>query len=220
MQSDGSQLTEIPTPGDTVTQARFSPDRSKIVFLSQFIGTEGPDLWLMNADGSGAYELMAKTEVDNNGIVSGGGPLGDMHGPIFSPDGSKIMLHGSKYCSGIGPCDYGIYTFSISDISTLNRIVEGSYTRRPNWSSTDIVLFDQSGGFWTVSPTGSGLSQLTSIGSHGRFSADGTMIVFGHATDSWVMNSDGSSQHVIGEPGDEYAPVWSPDGTEIGFNMS
>ena len=73
--ADGSNVTQLTTT-DMFSEPdpSLSPDGTKIVFA------RGPDIWVMNADGTGA------TNLTNFGTGESGG------WPQFGPDGSKIVF--------------------------------------------------------------------------------------------------------------------------------
>ena len=73
---DGSRITPITqTPGVTEVQPSYSPDGRRIAFTKS-VG--GPDIWVMNADGSGAAPLTSGSTVDVD--------------PSFSHDGKRIAF--------------------------------------------------------------------------------------------------------------------------------
>jgi TolB protein len=82
---------------------------------------------------------------------------------------------------------------------------------------------------FSANPDGSDVRQLTHNFGDDRapsWSPDGTKIAFSSLragkTGIWVMNADGSDQHVVTESADQFyfAPTWSPDGTRIAFRAT
>jgi len=92
------------------------------------------------------------------------------------------------------------------------------------------IAFIQGADVYTMKPDGSEVRQLTALSDGNSafwesWSADGKQLVFSEfpAPDFfgqlWVMNSDGSNQHVLVEdPGfDDETPSFSPDGSHVIF---
>ncbi|HTT25072.1 MAG TPA: DPP IV N-terminal domain-containing protein [Candidatus Sulfotelmatobacter sp.] len=86
----------------------------------------------------------------------------------------------------------------------------------PDWQSTDVYIAN-------VDTTN--VTQLTTDGSSfwPQFSPDGQLILYIKGSDIWVMNADGSNQHVVFSAPVNNAAVWSatysPDGTQIAAEL-
>jgi len=75
------------------------------------------------------------------------------------------------------------------------------------------------GDIYVVNADGTGLRRLTQ-GMDPSWSPDGTRIVFARWTEPWgiyVINADGSNEHVVFSSNVARSPVWSPDGSQIAF---
>jgi len=84
---------------------------------------------------------------------------------------------------------------------------------------------------FTMNPDGRDVKQLTFFGSNGGFtccaawSSDGRQLVFGaepgppFISQLWIMNADGSNQHVLLSEASffDYFPSFSPDGSNVVF---
>jgi Tol biopolymer transport system component len=109
MNADGSdtrQLTNmVATPCTTGTDAPdWSPDGTKIAFLSQ-TECSNPDIFVMNADGSGLTNLTQN-------------PLAE-YDPAWSPDGTKIAYYAGS-CLRDGTQDFEIYTMNADGSGQTN----------------------------------------------------------------------------------------------------
>lgn len=80
--SNLAQLAKIGAPADTASASdpAFSPDGSRIAFVSQRDGN--PEIYIMNADGSGATRLSNDPQADGH--------------PVFTADGQAIIFHSSR----------------------------------------------------------------------------------------------------------------------------
>ena len=165
-------------------------------------------IWLMNQDGT------EKRQLTTFGTF-----------PDFSPDSSKVVFNGPP--SGSTNVDVWVVD---TDGGNLTRLTEApGPDQLPAWSpdgSTIVFRSARTGilQLWTMSPDGSGQTQLTfdpvPKDQLPDWSPDGSRIAFVKQThtaggDIWVMNADGSDQHAITSGADKLGTAWSPDGTRI-----
>ena len=181
---------------------------SKIVYTSY--GKLFPQIWIMNADGSGKREVTTGLELNAS--------------PTFSPDDSQLAFAGSAR----GNTD--IYVIGAGGGAarrlTTTRAIEAS----PAWSPTGrqiLYTSDQSGNpqIYVVDPEGTGARRVTFAGNwndEASWSPDGSRIAFAcrnegdfniclmdFATGQTVqLTSEGSNGH----------PTWSPDGQKIVYS--
>lgn len=199
----------------------WSPDGNKIAFFSRRLGHWA--LFTMNLDGTNQKAL-----TDNTVFGSAAS---------WSPDSSKLVFnpwHNTEAPPFIAAVN--------SDGTNYRELTKGrNDDHNPLWSPTsDTILFSswKSGRLqiYSIQPDGTGLVQLTnSRGGNDEpvWSPDGTKIAFVSWRDSkypndckdgdcnfeiYVMNADGSNQtRITNNPAEDWAPVWSPDGTKIAF---
>jgi Tol biopolymer transport system component/DNA-binding winged helix-turn-helix (wHTH) protein len=192
----------------------FSPDGKRIAFFARVFGGSG-DIWVMNADGSGAtpltsnpsLEYVPQWSADGSSVIysqeiDGGLELRRiavadrsemqlMEGrrllgwPILSPDGTTIASHSLVYHS---PGD------DAPNVSTLP--VRGGEPRQ--------LTHDRDGaGFPVWSPDGKQIAYELLRGSNTYLA---------------VMNRDGSGQTQLNsDAGHSWVHDWSPDGRKILF---
>lgn len=232
MDADGSNptpLTALTAASANAVEPQWSPDGTKIVYRSRqaLDGSNAanannvPNIWMMNADGSGETPL---TELDGTGVLQ--------VDPDWSPDGTKIAFRANRTLDGSdAPNDNNTFNIWVMNAdgtqeTPLTSLTAAStFTGRPQWSPDGAeILFhsaraldgsdsaNATSNIWVMNADGTGQEPLTELqvstfgGSEPQWSPDGTKIVFksGHAFDGsdasntnstiniWVMNADGS----------------------------
>jgi len=193
MKADGSelqQLTHFAKDGDSVNPA-WSPDGQQIIFSSFKFGTSnGPALWVMDADG-GNRQVLYDAEPDNPHVP----PLLGNHAR-WSPDGTKIAFDLCLNCQL--STNLVIYVFDLAT-KQRTRITEepaGYKSSFPAWS-----------------PDG---TRIAFIANRDYIGADTLQF----RQDLYVMDADGSNQWRVTETGYARNPIWNPDGNAITFRSS
>jgi len=147
----------------------------------------------------------------------------------FSPDGNKVafVYTGNPYGNPSGPDTIGLYIYELSD-GSFRGIFTGYLYTFPVPHDFDFspdgewIVFSWGKQIWKVKVNGDSLTQLTFSGEnfYPRWSPDGRKTVFhvplGDSAGIWMINSDGSGKHKIGQWGWNY-PDWSPDGGHLIF---
>jgi len=117
---------------------------------------------------------------------------------------------------------------------SLDRLATPQTVNKPGIPHSRIAFVQASsqtpnGDIFTMNPDGTGTKQLTSLGLNNEagpesWSADGEQFVFNEypnfgAGQLWLMNADGSNQHLLLAEADygEYDPSFSPDGNWVAF---
>jgi Tol biopolymer transport system component len=208
---DGTGLRNLTANGANNTLFRWSPDGSKIAFVSDGDGRDNAyDLYEIAADGGGLTKLSTSGEV---GTFD------------WSPDSSKIVFS-----------DGPLRTVN-ADGSGLTQITDSEHLyQRPAWSPDGnkiAVEKDPSptSQIYTINPDGTGETRVTDtryeeVGP--VWSPDGKKLAVttnretGCQTDRcytiYIMNADGSAQtRLTDETVTDFAPQWSPDGSKIAF---
>jgi TolB protein len=182
----------------------YSPDGKRIAFCL----TEGPntDIWVMNADGSGARRLTREPAID----VS----------PSWSPDGSKIAFTSDR--AGTPQ----LYVMNADGSGVRRLTFQGNYNQTPQWSPRgDAIAFtarDERKVFdlFSVTPDSGVISRVTQ--DQGRtneepsWAPNGRLIVFRTDRNGFgqlvVADPRGNRQTVIlgADGADLVSPVWGP----------
>lgn len=143
---DGSNITQI-TEGDSYeTQPEWSPDGSKIAFVSKGIsGETGWDIHIMNSTGF-EESVIADGDLDETQ-------------PAWAPDGSKIAFTSNR------DGDNEIFVIDINK-SNLKQLTKNNIDdRSPVWSPDGLkIVFISTDSYreiFTINPDGSGLEKLT-----------------------------------------------------------
>jgi TolB protein len=218
--------TVAPTVPPSATPVPVQEDTSSVndsidgivAFYSDRDGN--PEIYTMNADGSGAVRLTNDPAFDDS--------------PAISPDGTQIAFLTARHdpSPSFPDLKYEIYVMGI-DGSHPRRLTETDAAEdHPAWSPDgNRIIFDadyDGDGFYelyTMNADGTDGTRLTSNAANDQFadwSPDGTQIAFSSDRngnwDIFVMDADGSNQQALTDnPNWELFPAWSPDGTQIAF---
>ena len=205
--SGGAGLDTVASPG---------PD-GRIAFVRWT--TEGPELWVMDADGTEQRRLVAG---------------GDAPAPAWSPDGRELAV-GVWNDSPCGPSDHNCALARVAlvdaDTGAVRRLIAsgGRGAMDPSWApdgkrlvftgrldfdleaqSIEIVGRDGRGRRTVVSTGRSFSSGLTTP----EWSPGGGRIAFGRSGWIWLVKASGGEPRrlVLGS-----RPVWAPDGSRLAF---
>ena len=168
-----SKLSGSTGPFDDVP-AR-SPDGTKILFARRSTLLGASQLWVMNADGSGAKQLTTTT--------------GDSSNPRWSPDGTQVAFQSTRPTSkgyDVWVASWNASTSTLSNFADLTSANGNDIG--PSWSPTSVgkIVFasDRVNGqfdLYTMTTTGAGQTRLTTEPRSDfdpAWSPDGTKIAF------------------------------------------
>ncbi|HEX2233666.1 MAG TPA: LpqB family beta-propeller domain-containing protein [Thermoleophilaceae bacterium] len=210
MRQDGSSVRRL-TDND-VADRNPSYAASGHLIAFERGSEEGPDIYLMAADGSGRTRIARQ-----------GGQ------PAWSPDGRRIAFRSGRD----GNAEIYVMDADGTDVRRLtNHPAEDA---KPAWSpdGTRIAFHTLRDGptreIYVMDPDGSDQARLTNNAVHDlepAWSPDGTRIAFQRVlpntgADIGVMNADGTAPaRLTTDPAEDRAPAWSPDGTRIAFTSA
>jgi hypothetical protein len=221
MDEDGSNARPLTADSDEYYSPAVSPDGSHIAYVVNY-GGFGSDIFVMNADGTGAVN------VTGGGV---GGPQNEQ--PAWSPDGTRILFTSDRdnYNSVNNSFNIFVMSWDGSGVTRLTTRVGNEWS--PSWSPDGSQILhgtgydgDGLGEIYVINADGSGPpTNLTDHPGHdysASWSPDGSRIVFATDRDGvsqvYVMNADGSGQTNLSSGlGRDYSPSWSPDGSRILF---
>ena len=190
---------------ESATALAWSPDGRTLAFVlpGKLLGA---DVYTVGRDGSG-LRLVAK----------------NAYGPSWSPDGKRLLI----------ARDAGNFHVDLDTIrpegGTLRRLGDqrdGVFS--PTWSPTGkwIAFLGSDDALYLLGTDGRHRRRLAGrFGTHLSWSPDGSTLAFEIRGISPDLNADIGTVDVETEkrrtlthdPGDEFAPAWSPDGHEIAY---
>jgi Tol biopolymer transport system component len=238
---DGGAASQTAAPGVSAqSNAATRAGTSRIAFVRgdlgppcRPVGSCDNELYVMNADGTGARRLTRNAALGPGASVD----------PVWSPDGRKLVFvkrveRGGAPCRPVGSCDNEIYAMN-ADGTGLRRLTRNAATDgRPVWlpdgGRIGFVrsIRDRNGRssrdeIYVMNADGSDQRRLTLLPRRSgglTWSPEGEKIAFvapaGHlgAADIFVMNTDGSGlRNVTNTVTTSFDFAWSRDGRRIAY---
>jgi Tol biopolymer transport system component len=219
MELDGTLQTRLTTSPAYDDQPKWSPDGTKIVFMSDRDGNF--EIYTMNADGS------TQTRVTSNFAADGF--------PAWSHDGTRIAFVRGDLRN---PSTFEIFVMNADGSNQIRLTNDSVIDGVPSWSPDNTKIVFMSGGSSVFDPNafeifamnadGSSRTRLTNnsiVDGQPSYSPDGSRILFAsgnamnpNGIEIFVMNADGSNrvQLTTNNVTDGF-PAWSFDGSNIIF---
>lgn len=220
MDLDGSNQTRLTNNAAYDDQPKWSPDSSKIAFMSDRDGNF--EIYTMDANGGAQTRL-------TNALAADGFPT-------WSPDGGKIAFVRGDLRN---PSTFEIYVMNANGSSQTRLTNDGAIDGVPSWSPDGSKIVFMSGGsnvfdansyeIYTMNATdGSNRIRLTNntiADGQPSYSPNGAKILFAsgdamnpNGIEIFVMNADGSNRaQLTSNTVTDGFPAWSFDGSNIIF---
>jgi hypothetical protein len=220
MKADGTGQVPLTDTLDPVLniQPVWSPDATRIAFVSNRTGSRRAEIWLMNADGTNPVRL---TENIQLGTDSFGPFYGTDSSPAWSPDGTKIAFSSTRN----GTANPEIYVMN-ADGSNQTRLTNNTFEDNdPFWvrGGGRITYWSRrsgQNGIWEINQDGSSDHQITT-GFQGDWSPDGHRLALTdfdtNARAVFLTDEEGDNRVRLTNNGflDSSAPVWQTLGGPV-----
>jgi Tol biopolymer transport system component len=206
-EADAYEITQLTFQPSYEGQPAWSPDGSKIAFVSDRDGNR--EIYVMDANGTNEERLTYNPDDDIE--------------PDWSPDGSKIAF--SSNLKG----DYDIWLMNADGSDQLALTSDSRNERAPAWRYNEnrILYHDPywDGTIYIMNADGSSQTALAN-GRWPSWSPDRKKIVFssnkhGGGPEIYIMNHNGSDERrLTSNCLLSSEPAWSPIGTKIVFSIA
>ncbi len=213
MNPDGSSLRQLTDDPGVDVEPAWSPDGSKIVFVTSRDDPDNTSLYVMNADGTDQRRLVQI-------------PGGDLIGPAWLPDGTRIAFFSNV------DGNLELYIANSDGSHPTNVSNNPANDSRPDWSPAgDKLVFvsdrDEGENLYVLDLASGQVTRLTEgiyRDNLPKWSPDGKRILFasdrGGRKGLYTVPADGSSAPVpvTARAQDDDSPAWAKGGAFILFS--
>lgn len=226
MNADGTNPVAVTSDGPlpNTTFHRFptwSPDGTRLAFISDRDGSRKSEIWVININGSGLTKLTTNIQLGSDGF----GPFfGWDQNPRWSPDGSRIAFDSTRD----GLSDRELYVMN-ADGSNQTRLTDNiNDDRSPSWSPDSQRIAFHSGGGPTfginiMNRDGTNPVFVTIDGNAPVWSPDGLRFVttrldpnIGFKPALFILNIDGTNAvKITNNSFSSSSPAWAPTSDTI-----
>lgn len=213
MDYDGANTRTVTANGGLNKFPHWSPDNSKLTFITHLPGSSRWELWVQSFQGGRSVVPM-----DNSYVSS----------PAFAPDGRRVAFSGRAE----GKLAADIFVSDLQGQARRNLTNHNGIDTSPTWSPTGrqiAFISDRSGTpqVWVMDSDGSNVRRLVTEGGFcdsPNWSPDGRFVVYAwRAPTQWkydiyiVEVATGRIFQLTSGRGSNESPSWSPDGRHIAF---
>jgi Tol biopolymer transport system component len=215
MRSDGSDVTQLTFNDAIDIDPTWSPDGSKIAFMSTRDGGEW-EIYVMDADGSNPTRLTNNRDLDSR--------------PAWSPDGTQIAFSGQRMTSVPGEpfphWNWDVYVIQADGSGETRLTTHPAVDAGPSWSDAGIVFeSDRTGAYqiYAMQPDGSdqrAIAQPRGVNIHPVWHYDGAQVVYVSGrmgNDDLYVTRDSRYANVTHHPSTDHDATWSSDGSFLSF---
>ena len=222
MNADGTNPVAI-TTNSPLPDAMFnisptwSPDGTKVAFISDRGGFGRSEIWVINVDGTGLVKLTTNIQ---HTIGAGVTVLSSDRSPSWSPDGSRIAFSSNRDSAS----QHELYVMNADGSNQIRLTIDSSDDDSPSWSpDSQKIVFTKNGGIGKginiMNADGTNVVHITNDGVMPAWSPDGLRIAFlrfdsNHFLSKlaiFIMNVDGTNQtKITNNSFDCWDPAWAP----------